>query len=255
MTVTVVTSNDEPSDVVVKARIPIPQHPPGSVLPEEEWPTATTRTTPPSWLVLPDDDDHQDATTTVLQGERLVVPEWEDPDDRRKRGWCGQDLVHDGEASPVHITDYFVRYGPGHDIAPLGKEDGSCIRGGAGTVLQGIVVFTAAAESHRGYCHGGSMCSIMDDCIGWVAFCVTGTCRPWTGFTVQVNTSLRQPVPVHATLLVEGRITRVERRKVYVTAALYDPAKGGRDDDSAVHAVGEGIVVLNKGILVVEPIE
>ena len=93
------------------------------------------------------------------------------------------------------------------------------------------------------------MCSVMDDCIGWVAFCVTGACRPWTGFTVQINTSLRQPIPVNSTLLIEGRIARVERRKVYVVAILFDPAKGGKDDERAVHAVGEGIVVLNKGIL------
>ena len=89
----------------------------------------------------------------------------------------------------------------------------------------------------------------MDDCIGWVAFCVTGACRPWTGFTVQINTSLRQPISVNSTLLIEGRIARVERRKVYVVAILFDPAKGGKEDERAVHAVGEGIVVLNKGIL------
>jgi len=226
-------------------------------------------TTPaPAWL--------QDDTT--LRGERLVVPEWEHQHHhhehphhnyRRKNGWHGRDLVHDLHA-PVRITNYFVEYGPGTDITVAAEEDAirhgssnndaaggdndSCQaaaaaavarqRGGAGTVLRGIVEFTTAAESHRGFCHGGSMCSVMDDVVGWTGFCCSGTVRPWTGFTVQVNTALQKPVPVASVLLVEGRITRVERRKCYVTATLYDPANG-----NAVHATTEGMVVLNRGVL------
>jgi acyl-coenzyme A thioesterase PaaI-like protein len=174
-------------------------------------------------------------------GERLHVPEWEHEDGHRhKHGWRGHDLVHSPHA-PVRITDYFVHYGPGTDI-PLATT--TTERGGAGTVLTGIVEFTAAAESHAGYCHGGSMCSVMDDVVGWVAFCVTGCVRPWTGFTVQVNTALSKPVYVHSTLLIQAEIVRIERRKVFVKARLYDPGNG-----EAVHATCEGMVVLNKGIV------
>jgi hypothetical protein len=49
------------------------------------------------------------------------------------------------------------------------------------------------------------------------------------------------------TLLVQAEIVRVERRKVMVHAKLFDP-----DQDNAVHATCEGVVVLNKGILHME---
>jgi hypothetical protein len=63
--------------------------------------------------------------------------------------------------------------------------------GGVGTTLRGIVHFTSAAESHKGLCHGGAMCSVFDDIIGWTAFSVTGVCIPWSGYTVEVNTRLK----------------------------------------------------------------
>jgi acyl-coenzyme A thioesterase PaaI-like protein len=172
-------------------------------------------------------------------GERLSVPEWEDHDHnayRPKNGWKGRDLVHDAQ-SPVRIAEYFVSFGTG------GEVDSGNSRGGVGTRLTGIVVFTERAESHRGFCHGGSMCSVMDDVVGWCGFCVTGECRPWSGFTVQINTSLTKPVMVNSTLLVVAVVTKVERRKVFIEAKLYDP------QDDSVHAECEGLVILNKGIL------
>jgi acyl-coenzyme A thioesterase PaaI-like protein len=172
-------------------------------------------------------------------GDELVVPEWEHDDGtyRTKHGWHGRDLVHDNDA-PVRVMNYYVRYGRGIDGVP------SSTSGGNGTTLVGVAHFTRRSESHRGYCHGGSMCSLLDDVIGWVAFLVTGECRPWTGFTVQVNSSLRRPIPVDSVLLVRATITNVVRRKVSVEAAIVDP-----DDDDAVHATGSGLVIINRGVL------
>lgn len=190
----------------------------------------------------------------------------EPPDYRSRNGWKGTDLVHSRNA-PARITDYFCHYGPGTDVrldpslypmqlssfvSPPQQQEHPAVgspttRGGTGTVLTGIVHFTAAAESHAGFCHGGSMCCIMDDVVGWIAFCATGTVRPWTGYTVQVNTSLRKPVSIHSVMLVEAKITSVQRRKVTVTARLYDPA-----NDNSLHATCEGLVVMNKGILAVD---
>lgn len=87
--------------------------------------------------------------------------------------------------------------------------------------------------------------SVMDDIIGWCAMFVTGTCHPWSGFTVQVNTSLRRPIPVGKFLLARATITKVERRKVFIEAVLMDPENG----NDIVHAEGDGLVVMNKGIL------
>jgi acyl-coenzyme A thioesterase PaaI-like protein len=129
-------------------------------------------------------------------------------------------------------------------------------RGGAGTRLTGLAEFRVTAESHRGLCHGGSMCAVMDDIIGWCAFCVTGTVVPWSGYTVQVNTSLRAPVKVNSTLQLTATIDKVQGRKVHVTATLVDPNSGKSqaeqdDDDTAVvvHAACEGLVILNRGVL------
>jgi len=200
-------------------------------------------------------------------GERLRVPEWEDDADdendgvavggggddgsnngngsyRSKNGWRGRDLVHD-RRSPVRITDYFVKYG----------KDG----GGAGTSLTGICVFTDRAESHRGFCHGGSMTSLVDDAVGWCAFCASGLVKPWSGFTVQINASLRKPVPIGSVLLVRAEIVNVERRKVSVRVKIVDPLPSYSSSDPSskttttttemVHAEGEGLVVLNRGVL------
>jgi acyl-coenzyme A thioesterase PaaI-like protein len=147
----------------------------------------------------------------------------------------GRDLVHDAN-SPVRILEYYVNYGDGSGVS-------GCSKGGVLTTLTGIAHFTRRAESHQGFCHGGSMCSLLDDVIGWVAFLVTGECRPWTGFTVQINSSLKRPIPVGSVMLVKATITKVERRKVFAVASIEDP----RED--AIHATGDGLVIVNKGVL------
>jgi acyl-coenzyme A thioesterase PaaI-like protein len=177
--------------------------------------------------------------------KRLLIPEWDISTTttavattaaatyRTVNGWKGRDLIHDIDA-PVRILEYHVT----HWGSPIG------------TTLTGIVHFTHRAESHTGYCHGGSMCSVMDDVIGWCGFMVTGECKPWSGFTVQVNTSLQKPILVGTYLIVVGTITKVERRKVSIEAKLID-ASG---DQEVVHATCEGLVIINKGVLP-EPME
>jgi acyl-coenzyme A thioesterase PaaI-like protein len=193
---------------------------------------ASAETPPSAPLTLPSWISQQQP----LWGDRLVIPEWEQDADayRNTNGWKGRDLVHGVDAA-VRILDYHVNTNTNH---PAGG-------GGVGTTLTGVVHFTPRAESHAGYCHGGSMCSVMDDVIGWCGFMVTGTCQPWSGFTVQVNTSLQKPVPVGAFLVVVGTITSVERRKVSVDAKLMDTS----GEEVVVHAMGQGLVIVNKGVL------
>jgi acyl-coenzyme A thioesterase PaaI-like protein len=202
-------------------------------------------------------------------GNKLRVLEWEDDNTyRNKNGWKGNDLVHD-KNSPVRVLDYYVKYGQGilnncidnnnnNDPAdpetPQEEEEQEtkstraphCSRGGVGTTLTGVVHFTKKAESHQGYCHGGSMCSVLDDVIGWVGFLVTGECVPWSGFTVQVNSKLQRPVHVDSILLVQAKIINIERRKVSIEAVILDPKN---EENNAIHATGTGLVVVNRGIL------
>ena len=73
---------------------------------------------------------------------------------------------------------------------------------------------------------------------------------------MQVNNRLMKPVPVGRVLLLECRIVRLERRKVFVVARLIDPVgdgsvveEGDSDIDAVVHADADDLVILNRGVL------
>lgn len=174
-------------------------------------------------------------------GKPLEVPEWEEYNQhapfhhnhaiyRKNNGWQGNDFCHDKATSPMYISHYHTSY-------PSAEHNG------VGTVLTGIARFTKLAESHMGFCHGGSMCAAMDDVMGWIGFCTTGKCLPWSGFTAQVNTSLKKPIPVNTYLKIEAKIVKREGRKVHIEAALIDPSS-----TNCMHATGEGLFILKKGI-------
>ena len=155
----------------------------------------------------------------------------------------GSDLIHSKDA-PVRVLDYRVQY------PQASKDDQQDRPMGAGTKLRGIVHYTKAAESHKGYCHGGSMTSVMDDVIGWTGFCASGQCLPWSGFTVQVNTKLQKPIEVGSVLMVQCWIEAVERRKVFVKAELIDPALTNEENgERCIHAQADGVIILNRGVL------
>mmetsp|Transcript_4442 Transcript_4442/g.5120 ORF Transcript_4442/g.5120 Transcript_4442/m.5120 type:complete len:221 (-) Transcript_4442:23-685(-) len=196
---------------------------------------------PKSWPQLP---QWAETSSRLDWGERLNILEWDgdsssnDMDDnseavskyRLSNGWKGSDLVH-SETSPIRILEYRVQY-YFSNVNIMNRA-----------TLTGIAHFTKQAESHQGYCHGGSMCSVMDDIIGWTAFCASGKCIPWSGFTVQVNTKLSNPIMVDSVLMITCSIEKIERRKVWLRAVLTDPVC------DKIHAEGEGLAILNKGVL------
>ena len=170
---------------------------------------------PPAWV------------TDILSDRKLSIDEWQNGAVwRQVNGWVGTDYAH-GEEAAVHIAGYAL------STTPAGFSK-----------LTGAVHFGPGAESHKGLCHGGSMCTVMDDVIGWVGFCVSGQCKPWSGFTVQVNTALQAPITVGSWLKVDAEIYEVERRKVKIRAALTAPATAGTVE--VVHCTGEGLFVLKK---------
>lgn len=181
-------------------------------------------------------------------GERLSLPEWDadekisleeydyhdiqngclcsERDYRQNSGWTGTDLCHSA-TSPVRCSHYAIQY----------KDN----NGGVGTTLTGVAHFTPNAESHSGMCHGGAMTSVMDDVIGWTAFHVTGQCVPWSGFTAQVNVSLKRPIPVGSYLKIVGEIIKTEGRKVWIASCIVCG-----DDNDKVYCTAEGLVILKK---------
>ena len=86
----------------------------------------------------------------------------------------------------------------------------------------------------------GSMCALMDDAIGWMGFCSSGQVKPWSGFTVQVNTALRKSVPIGSLMRLEASIEKREgSRKVWVRSRLVD------GKCSTVYCEGYGLFLLN----------
>jgi acyl-coenzyme A thioesterase PaaI-like protein len=176
---------------------------------------------------------------------------------RCTNGWIGSDLCHSRHSS-VRISHYTISYNDSHSNTTLMTDGG---RGGVGTKLTGLCHFTESAESHKGYCHGGSMTAVMDDIIGWTAFCVTGQCIPWSGYTVQINVTLKHPVQIGSYLILRGAIVKWDgRRKVWVEATLFsngccsssDEMKIENkcsDDEEIVYCTAEGLVLLNNDVI------
>jgi len=188
-------------------------------------------------------------TSAPTWGEALDVLEWEETTShnnyleyRNENGWLGTDFCHDRIKSPVYVSHYranYAMYKYGNTMEEENKE--KILHTGVGTTLTGIAHFTPLAESHKGYCHGGSMCALMDDVVGWCGFLTTGKCLPWSGFTAQINTSLKKPIPVNSILKVKATIVKREGRKIYMEAIMEDPSNGG-----CVHASGTGLFLLKR---------
>ena len=85
------------------------------------------------------------------------------------------------------------------------------------------------------------MTSVMDDVIGWTAFHVSGECVPWSGFTAQVNVSLKRPIQVGSYLKVVGKVVRWEGRKVWIHSELV-----AGETEEVVHCTAEGLVILKR---------
>lgn len=122
-------------------------------------------------------------------GNRCIVDEsvreWYDEKWRVSTagGFSGTDYIHSRTSAPVRIMEYIIL-----ENSTAGKElTGDVNEGVFYPSLVGPAYFSGAAESHKGLCHGGSMCALMDDAVGWMGFCISGKPRSWTGYTVQVE--------------------------------------------------------------------
>ena len=187
------------------------------------------------------------------------VPEYNDEAWRLspESGFGGTDLMHSSSRSPVRVLQYTLLKAPEgveKDALPYPR-------------LVGAAYFSEAAEGHKGLCHGGSMCALCDDALGWIGFCADGSVRPWAGYTVQVlayvcthayimlgttlfltlfltllhkvDTTLKKSVPTGSLLKIEAWVERREGpRKVWAECRLSDA------DDGTVYCTGKGLVLL-----------
>ncbi len=100
--------------------------------------------------------------------------------------------------------------GLSNPLAPpirLREEEGSVI---------GAVVFGTAYEGPPGCVHGGFVAAAFDEVLGF-AQSLTGN----PGMTGTLTTRYRRPTPLHVELRFEGRVDRVEGRKIFTRAELY----------------------------------
>jgi hypothetical protein len=74
-----------------------------------------------------------------------------------------------------------------------------------------------------------------------MGFCHSGTVQKWSGFTVQVNSSLKKSVPIGSIFKLVATIQRREgERKLWISARLINPF------NEEVHCEGVGLFLLNK---------
>ncbi len=179
----------------------------------------------------------------------LKVREWLDEDWRVKDGgFQGYDFCHSSRAA-VRVIDYImlsprvesserfpqISVSTTDDSIRVNESD-VVVGGDSFPRLVGVAYFSPQAESHRGLCHGGSFCALMDDVIGWLGFCTSGELRPWSGYTVQVNTALRKSVKVGSILKLEAWVDRKEGgRKYWIKSKLVD------EESDEIYCEGEGL--------------
>lgn len=146
-------------------------------------------------------------------------------------GYSGFDYVHSRSKSAVCILDYAIKT----DINANNRKSVS---------LVGLVHFSKYGESHRGFIHGGAFCALVDDAVGWLGFsCVEdGKVIPWSGYTVQIDTSLKRPVPIGSLLKLEATLENQDRRKVWSNVKL-------TDEEGNVYCEGKGLFLINKDYL------
>jgi hypothetical protein len=106
--------------------------------------------------------------------------------------------------------DYSPLIGRANPLAPplrLWVED---------DVACGSGVFGSAYEGPPGCVHGGMIAAAFDEVLGF-----TQSLTGHPGMTGTLSVRYRRPTPLHAELRFEGRVQRVEGRKIFVTATLH----------------------------------
>eukprot|EP01036_Dinobryon_divergens_P030140 gene30140-39337_t len=176
-----------------------------------------------------------DVLKSNYQGTVVTLREWKDEEWRKDPsggGFSGTDFCH-SKSSAVQIQEYLL----------FSKSDSHLLSKSCELeypFLIGAAFFNEKCESHRGLCHGGTFCALMDDAIGWMGFCFSGEVRPWCGYTVQVNTALKKAVKIGSVLKLESWVARREgKRKIWISSRLVDPESGD------IHCEGEGLFLLS----------
>lgn len=95
--------------------------------------------------------------------------------------------------------------------------------------------FGWAAEGPPGYAHGGSILAVFDETMGMAVFKAG-----YLAVAASVTGHFRKKLPLGTDTIVEAKVLRTERRKIYTQATLFSP------DYDRVFAEAEGLFVMQK---------
>ena len=134
----------------------------------------------------------------------------------RRPGWAGfaesanaGDVVLDDD-SRLGFFDHSPMIGLGNAIAPPVRLE---IIDGA---VYGDATFGAAYEGPPGCVHGGIVAAVFDELLG-MAQSLSG--RP--GMTARLDVNYRRPTPLDTLIRYEGRLDRVEGRKIFTKGSSF----------------------------------
>jgi acyl-coenzyme A thioesterase PaaI-like protein len=100
--------------------------------------------------------------------------------------------------------------GPLNPLAPPMRLDA------VDETVVGTVTFGDAYEGPPGCVHGGFIAAAFDEVLG-----MTQSRAGAPGMTAQLDVTYRSPTPLHHELRFDGRIDRVDGRKIYTSATLH----------------------------------
>lgn len=86
-----------------------------------------------------------------------------------------------------------------------------------GRRVVGEVTFGSAYEGPPGCVHGGYVAGAFDELLG-AAQSLSGV----QGMTARLITNYRRPTPLHTPLVLEGRVDRIEGRKIFAIGTMHD---------------------------------
>ncbi|KAA0234745.1 MAG: PaaI family thioesterase [Actinobacteria bacterium] len=86
-----------------------------------------------------------------------------------------------------------------------------------GQRVVGEVTFGSAYEGPPGCVHGGYVAGAFDELLG-AAQSLSGV----QGMTARLITNYRRPTPLHTPLMLEGRVDRIEGRKIFAVGTMRD---------------------------------
>ncbi len=129
------------------------------------------------------------------------------------RAEAGHAYGRSGETPPESHDDYLPRSPVVGHASPIAPPLGWEVAGDGSVVARGE--FPVACEGPPGYVHGGWVALTFDEILG-----ITNAVAGYAGMTGRLTIRYRRPTPLARPVRVEGRVEKVEGRRIVTRARL-----------------------------------